>query len=102
MLHVMAGMHCGRARGQLRLHCVVAQGPASSAISVLLEMVATLVGVLFSWWRLVALRHVACHSRLCTLPAGRLLHLSLMAQSMLLYDLPGVAWQRSWVSIFVY
>ena len=45
--HAMAGMRCGHARSLLRLHCVVAQGPASHFLSVLLMMVAALVGVLF-------------------------------------------------------
>ena len=47
VLHAMAGMYCGLAHGSLRLHCVVAQELASCVLSVLLMVVALLVGVLF-------------------------------------------------------
>ena len=47
VLHAMAGICYGLAHGLLRLHCVVAQGLASRFFSVLLVVVALLVGVPF-------------------------------------------------------
>ena len=64
VLHAMAGMCCGLARSLLRLRCVVAQGPVSHVPSVLLMMVAALVGVLFDW-------AVGDYLHQCALPAGR-------------------------------
>ena len=46
VLHTMAGMYCGLAHGLLRLHRVVAQGPASLVLSLLLVVMALLVGAL--------------------------------------------------------
>ena len=86
VLHAMAGMHCGFARGLLRVHCAVAQRFASLVLSELL-VVASLFGVLFSCWRPAALRHDGGHARWCALLAGRLLLLLQVAWSMLLCDL---------------
>ena len=85
--HAMAGMRCGRAYNLLRLHCVVAQGPASHVLLVLLVMVASLVGMLFDdgillplcSWRLPSSLRSSCQPPSTT---------PLTTWSMLLYDLP--------------
>ena len=66
-------------------------------------MVALLVWVLFGWRLLVALWHGGGYARRCALLARRLLRLLVMAQAMLLYELPcaGLATVVG-VSMFVY
>ena len=61
--------------------------PVSCVLSVLLEMVASLFGVLLSCRHPVALRHDGSRARWCALLAGRLLLLLVVARSMLLFDL---------------
>jgi len=86
----MVGMWGWHAHSLLRLRCVVAQGPVSHVLSVLLMMVAMRVGVLFDDgillflgnWRLPSSMRSSCRP-----PSWPLL----TAWSMLPYDLPS-AW----------
>ena len=88
LLHAMAGMCCGFARGLLRLHCAVAQGPASRVLPMLLVMVArssvcsSAVRVLLPFGIMEATLVVALFL------LGAFFQLLAMARSMLLYDLP--------------
>ena len=85
---VLAGMYDGHAHGAFQLHCVVAQELASCVLSVLLMVVAFLVGVLFdcSVQLLFGMVEVASSPRSsCWLSSSS----PKVTQLMLLCDLPG-------------
>jgi hypothetical protein len=96
VLHTMAGMYCGLAHGLLRLHRVVARGPASLVLPVLLVVVALLVGALL----VGALQLLA--SSMCS-SCWPLSASPMMIWSMLPYDLPSAGLKTSLgASIFVF